>query len=126
MAHWRYKEGVPATGRKEIEDRLAWFKDFNMMTDDRLKILRNLWIYFKRYFEANIYVMTPKGRVIDLPNGATPIDFAYRIHTEVGHQTVGANVNGTLVPLNTKLKTGMSLISQPIKILVQVKIGSKS
>lgn len=106
-AHWRYKEGVPATGRKEIEDRLAWFKDFNMMTDDMTEDSKEFMdILQKDIFEANIYVMTPKGRVIDLPNGATPIDFAYRIHTEVGHQTVGANVNGTLVPLNTKLKTG--------------------
>ena len=57
-------------------------------------------------FNANIYCLTPRGRVIDLPNGSTPIDFAYRIHTEVGNQTVGAVVNGVLVPLNTQLKTG--------------------
>ena len=57
-------------------------------------------------FNANIYVMTPKGRVIDLPQGSTPIDFAYRVHTEVGHQAVGAIVNDALVPLNTSLKTG--------------------
>ncbi|MBQ1775784.1 MAG: bifunctional (p)ppGpp synthetase/guanosine-3',5'-bis(diphosphate) 3'-pyrophosphohydrolase, partial [Erysipelotrichaceae bacterium] len=55
---------------------------------------------------ANIYCMTPRGRIIDLAAGATPIDFAYRIHTEVGNQTVGALVNGILVPLNTPLKTG--------------------
>ena len=60
----------------------------------------------KDIFEANVYVMTPKGRVIELPNGSTPIDFAYRVHTEVGHSTVGAMVNETLVPLNTPLKTG--------------------
>ena len=57
-------------------------------------------------FEANVYVMTPKGRVIDLPNGATPIDFAYRIHTDVGHTAVGAIVNDAMVPLNTELHTG--------------------
>ena len=57
-------------------------------------------------FEANVYVMSPKGRVIALPNGSTPIDFAYRIHTEVGHKTVGATVNGAIVPLNTALNTG--------------------
>ena len=57
-------------------------------------------------FNANIYCMTPRGRIIDLAAGATPIDFAYRIHTEVGNQTVGALVNGVLVPLNTPLKTG--------------------
>ena len=57
-------------------------------------------------FEANVYVMSPLGRVIDLPNGSTPLDFAYRIHTEVGHSTIGALVNGYLVPLNTELKTG--------------------
>lgn len=57
-------------------------------------------------FEANVYVMTPKGRVIDLPNGATPIDFAYRVHTDVGHTAVGAIVNNVMVPLNTELHTG--------------------
>lgn len=60
----------------------------------------------KDIFEANVYVMSPKGRVIALPNGATPIDFAYRIHTEIGHHTVGSTINGVLMPLNTKLKTG--------------------
>ncbi|QIK57340.1 bifunctional (p)ppGpp synthetase/guanosine-3',5'-bis(diphosphate) 3'-pyrophosphohydrolase [Erysipelothrix sp. HDW6A] len=108
-AHWKYKEGRTdaAANQKEIEDRLSWFRDFNMITEgvdqnaeDYMNLLQ------KDIFEANVYVMTPKGRVIDLPNGATPIDFAYRIHTEVGHQTVGAIVNGTLVPLNTPLKTG--------------------
>ncbi len=109
-AHWKYKEGntnMPGKGRKEIEDRLAWFKDFNMMTDDVDEdALKYMDVLQKDIFDANIYVMTPKGRVIDLPNGATPIDFAYRVHTEVGHQTVGATVNNTLVPLNTALKTG--------------------
>ena len=57
-------------------------------------------------FNATVYVMTPKGRIIDLPPGSTPIDFAYRVHTDVGHQTVGALVNNIMVPLNTVLKTG--------------------
>ena len=60
----------------------------------------------KDIFEANVYVMSPKGRVIDLPNGSTPIDFAYKIHTQVGHTMVGAVVNGTMVPLTYHLKTG--------------------
>lgn len=108
-AHWHYKEGstVPhEKDQKEIEDRLAWFRDFNRMTEDDTDALEYMELLQRDIFDANIYVMTPKGRVIDLPNGATPIDFAYRIHTEVGHQTVGATVNGTLVPLNTALKTG--------------------
>lgn len=108
-AHYRYKEGATDTevNQREIEDRLSWFRDFNMITDgvdEDAEAYMNL--LQKDIFEANVYVMTPKGRVIDLPNGATPIDFAYRVHTEVGHQTVGAIVNGTLVPLNTALKTG--------------------
>ena len=60
----------------------------------------------KEIFEANVYVMTPKGRIIELQNGSTPLDFAYRVHTEVGNNAVGAIVNGVLVPLNTILKTG--------------------
>lgn len=107
-AHWRYKEGNPKDKeQKEIEERLSWFKDFDLISsdidDDAQEYMDAVQ---KDIFEANVYVMTPKGRVIDLPNGATPIDFAYRIHTDVGHSTVGAIVNGVLLPLNTQLKTG--------------------
>ena len=109
-AHWRYKEGsenTDASRQKEIEDRLSWFRDFNLLTEDADENAQDYMnVLQKDIFEADVYVMTPKGRIIELPNGATPIDFAYRIHTEVGDQTVGAVVNGTLVPLNTKLVTG--------------------
>ncbi|MEG2750682.1 MAG: bifunctional (p)ppGpp synthetase/guanosine-3',5'-bis(diphosphate) 3'-pyrophosphohydrolase [Anaerorhabdus sp.] len=110
-AHWRYKEGSKYDSRreqKEIEEKLTWFKDFAMLMDGQED--DNPVAYMdtlqKDVFEANVYVMTPTGRVIDLPNGSTPIDFAYRVHTEVGHACVGAIVNETLVPLNTILKTG--------------------
>lgn len=104
-AHWRYKEGVssPVENQKEIEEKLSWFRDLDMWDGDATSYMETLQ---KDVFEANVYVMTPNGRVIDLPNGATPIDFAYRIHSEVGESTIGALVNGTLVPLNTKLVTG--------------------
>ncbi len=110
-AHWRYKEGInysQAQEQKEIEEKLAWFRDFSHIEndidtstpEDYMNVLQ------RDIFEANVYVMSPKGRVIDLPNGSTPLDFAYRIHTEIGNATVGAMVNGYLVPLNTVLKTG--------------------
>jgi GTP diphosphokinase / guanosine-3',5'-bis(diphosphate) 3'-diphosphatase len=107
-AHWRYKEGTTKDKeQKEIEERLSWFKDFGLLSTD---IDEDAQEYMeavqKDIFEANVYVMTPKGRVIDLPNGSTPIDFAYRIHTDVGHSTIGAIINGVLLPLNTQLKTG--------------------
>lgn len=107
-AHWRYKEGISKDKeQKEIEERLSWFKDFGLLSTD---IDEDAQEYMeavqKDIFEANVYVMTPKGRVIDLPNGSTPIDFAYRIHTDVGHTTIGAIINGVLLPLNTALKTG--------------------
>lgn len=109
-AHWRYKEGSKRTQEKEqreIEDKLSWFKDFNMLADEEDEDATHyMEAIQKDIFEANVYVMTPKGRVIDLPNGATPLDFAYRIHTEVGHATIGAIINGVMLPLNTPLKTG--------------------
>ncbi len=110
-AHWRYKEGKAYDARqeqKEIEDKLSWFKDFATFTDEAndQTDLAYMSALQKDVFQANVYVMTPKGRVIDLPNGATPIDFAYRIHTEVGHRAVGAIVNDAMVPLNTELHTG--------------------
>jgi len=108
-AHWRYKENnyVKEQQQKEIEEQLHWFKDFALMSEDideDAKSFMNL--ISKDIFEANVYVMSPKGKVIALPSGSTPLDFAYRIHTEVGHQTIGATINGVLVPLNTQLKTG--------------------
>ncbi len=110
-AHWRYKEGTkydPHKEQREIEQKLSWFRDLSALTGDLLSNDPNEYMdtLQKDIFEANVYVMTPKGRVIELPNGSTPIDFAYRVHTEVGHSTVGAMVNETLVPLNTPLKTG--------------------
>lgn len=109
-AHWRYKENMNG-GRefhqKEIEEQLHWFKDFSVMSDDvNDDAMEYMNLLQKDIFEANVYVMTPKGKVIALPNGSTPIDFAYRVHTEVGHHTVGSTINGVLMPLNTKLKTG--------------------
>lgn len=104
-AHWRYKEGHSSAleNQRQIEEKLAWFRDLDMEDEDATSYMETLQ---KDVFEANVYVMTPNGRVIDLPNGATPIDFAYKIHTEVGEAATGAKVNGTLVPLNTKLVTG--------------------
>lgn len=109
-AHWRYKENANYNSKvqqKEIEEQLHWFRDFSIMSDEVNDDAMEFMNMMQRdIFEANVYVMSPKGRVIALPNGSTPIDFAYRIHTEVGHHAIGATVNGVLVPLNTQLKTG--------------------
>lgn len=108
-AHWRYKENQYQKDiqQKEIEEQLSWFKDFAKMSEDSDSDAKDMMnIISNDIFEANVYVMSPKGRVIALPQGSTPLDFAYRIHTDVGHQTVGAKVNNVLVPLNTKLKNG--------------------
>ena len=110
-AHWAYKEHTgynPDKEQKEIEDKLHWFRDFvsisnekkNSDTADYIETLT------KDIFEANVYVFTPNGKVIELPAGSTPVDFAYRIHTKVGDSAVGALVNGVMVPLYTVLKTG--------------------
>lgn len=110
-AHWRYKEGTnynPKQEQKEIEEKLHWFRDFVELT--KVSKDTNAKEYMDNLthdiFEANVYVFTPLGKVIELPNGSTPLDFAYRIHTKVGDSAVGAIVNGNLVPLGTPLKTG--------------------
>ena len=109
-AHWAYKEGKynSAAEQKEIENKLGWFHDMiSMMNESKLAHPTEFMSQIQReVFEANVYVMTPKGRIIELQNGSTPLDFAYRVHTEVGHYAVGAIVNGALVPLDTPLKTG--------------------
>lgn len=110
-AHWRYKEGTNYNAKaeqQEIEEKLHWFRDLinignESMDQSAVEYMESL---SKDIFEANVYVFTPKGKVIDLPNGATPLDMAYKIHTKVGDSCVGALINNNLVPLNTPLKTG--------------------
>jgi guanosine-3',5'-bis(diphosphate) 3'-pyrophosphohydrolase len=103
-AHWKYKESI--RGAASSEEDLAWLKhlsDWQAETQDPSEFLDAL------RFEIgakDVYVFTPKGRVIGLPTGATPVDFAYAVHTEVGHRTMGAKVNGRLVPLETVLNSG--------------------
>ncbi len=106
-AHWAYKEGVQDPHDRDamlrkiqwVRQALEWQKDVR----DTLEFMDGM----KRdLFPDRIYVFTPKGDIIDLPAGATPVDFAYYIHTEVGHRCRGAKVNGKLVPLNYKLKSG--------------------
>ena len=108
-AHWAYKEGSnynAAKEQNEIKKELEWLSAFDENENNDEDAINYMDTISNDIFNANVYVLTPKGRVIDLPNGSCPIDFAYRIHTEVGHQTVGSKVNGILVPLNTQLKTG--------------------
>ncbi len=107
-AHWKYKETSKSEfEQKDIEDSLAWFRDFSMMTDEESENAKEyMSVLQKDIFEANVYCMTPRGKVITLPPESTPIDFAYRIHTDVGHKTVGAKVNGAIVPLNARLHNG--------------------
>ena len=108
-AHWRYKEGSNYNAKaeqKEIEEKLHWIKDLVNLGEEDTDAKGYMESLSQDIFGANVYVFTPKGKVVDLPNGATPLDFAYKIHTGVGDSAVGAIVNGSLVPLNTTLKTG--------------------
>jgi len=109
-AHWAYKEGGynSQVEQKEIENKLHWFRDFVALSNDEENATASTYIDALNHdiFESHIYVFTPKGKVIELPSGSTPVDFAYRIHTKIGDQCVGALVNGVMVPLNTVLKTG--------------------
>ena len=87
-AHWRYKENKGYSSRneqKEIGEKLQWLRDFITLSDDiQNSDAKEYYNALKRdIFEANVYVLSPRGKIIELPNGATPIDFAYRIHTEV-------------------------------------------
>ncbi len=109
-AHWRYKENTNYNAKEEqrqIEEKLHWFRDFVTISNEQEGNAKEYMdTLSKDIFEANVYVFTPKGKVIDLPNGSTPIDFAYRVHTKVGDSAVGAIVNGALVSMGTVLKTG--------------------
>ncbi|MDV4152229.1 bifunctional (p)ppGpp synthetase/guanosine-3',5'-bis(diphosphate) 3'-pyrophosphohydrolase [Clostridium sp. AL.422] len=106
-AHWKYKEGDNQEDRENtFENKLAWLRDmleWQKETSDAEEFIEGFKIDL---FTDEIFVFTPKGVVINLPSKATPIDFAYRIHTDVGNRCVGAKVNGKIVPLDYNLKTG--------------------
>jgi len=103
-AHWRYKEGKQKedTDLAWLGQMMEWLKD---MADPR-EFMEGLRIDLSG---GRVFVFTPKGDVTNLPQGATPVDFAYTVHTEVGHRTIGAKVNGKLVPLDYELRTGDSV-----------------
>lgn len=117
-AHWRYKEGAKSDTR--FDEKIAWLRQILEWKsevadkDDMLAQFKN------ELFQDHVYVLTPQGKVIDLPQGATPVDFAYTLHTDLGHRTRGAKVDGSIVPLNYQLQN-----AQRVEILT-TKIGAPS
>ncbi len=105
-AHWRYKEGTKSD--REYDAKLAWLRQLmdwqrDVSESDATEFVEGIKLDI---FQDQVFVFTPKGDIKDLPAGATPLDFAYRIHTDVGHRTIGAKVNNRLVPLDSRLKNG--------------------
>jgi len=117
-AHWRYKEGV--AGETGFDEKIAWLRQI-LDWKDALADVADLAEQFRTgLFEDSVFVLTPQGRVIDLPRGATPVDFAYHVHSDIGHRCRGARVDGEMVPLNHSLSNG-----QTVEI-VTVKSGGPS
>ncbi len=105
-AHWRYKEGTKSD--REYDAKLAWLRQLmdwqrDVSESDATEFVEGIKLDI---FQDQVFVFTPKGDIKDLPAGATPLDFAYRIHTDVGHRTIGAKINNRLVPLDYRLKNG--------------------
>lgn len=109
-AHWAYKENVQYSKEREqyeIAQKLKWYSDLVLMTNEAENNAEDFVDSIKNeILDTNVYVYTPNGDVIELPQGSTPIDFAYKIHSNLGNKMVGANVNNKIVPLNYELKTG--------------------
>ncbi|HZA29071.1 MAG TPA: bifunctional (p)ppGpp synthetase/guanosine-3',5'-bis(diphosphate) 3'-pyrophosphohydrolase [Gammaproteobacteria bacterium] len=106
-AHWRYKEKAREAG---LEQRIVWLRGFLEQRDEEREEVTDLIERFKAEAFLNyIYVLTPQGQVIDLPVGSTPLDFAYAVHTEIGHHCRGAKVDGLMVPLTQRLQNGQQV-----------------
>jgi len=106
-AHWQYKEG----GRQDkgYQEKIAWLRQVLEWKDDVSDAGEFAEQFRTGLFEDSVYVFTPQGRVIDLPKGSTAIDFAYHVHTELGHRCRGAKVDGVMVPLHTQLSNGQQV-----------------
>jgi GTP pyrophosphokinase len=115
-AHWRYKEGAAAAD-DSYDQKIAWLRQLLAWKSEVADVVvgeegsDHQWVQQLKAAAINdrIYVLTPQGRLIELPTGATPIDFAYQLHSNVGHRCRGAKVNGAMVPLNTRLKNGQTV-----------------
>ena len=107
-AHWKYKEGNNSTDNKDVslENKLGWLNEILEWQNEASDAEEFMEGFKMDLFSDEIFIFTPKGVVINLPAGATPIDFAYRIHTDVGNRCVGAKVNGKIISLDQPLKTG--------------------
>ena len=107
-AHWKYKSGINGTDSKDMtfENKLTWLRDILEWQKEAVDATEFMEGFKLDLFSDEIFVFTPKGVVINLPVGATPLDFAYKIHTDIGNKCVGAKVNGKIVTLDYKLKTG--------------------
>ncbi len=103
-AHWRYKEGGGYDAG--YEEKIAWLRQLLEWRDEEHSARDFVDRFKSEAFQERVYVLTPQGRIIDLPWGATPLDFAYAVHTEVGHRCRGARVDGRMVPLTCQLKNG--------------------
>lgn len=103
-AHWAYKEGNNANGN--LEDKITFFREILELQNEAKDASEFVESLKMDFFSDLVFVFTPKGEVIELPAGSVPLDFAYRIHTEVGNRTIGSKVNGRIVPLDYRLKTG--------------------
>ncbi|GBE11337.1 MAG TPA: GTP diphosphokinase [Gammaproteobacteria bacterium] len=103
-AHWSYKEGVDSD--EAMARRIAWLRQLFEWKEENPEAGDFIDRFKSEIFEDRVYVLTPQGRVISLPIGATPLDFAYHIHTDVGHRCRGAKVNGRIVPLTYELRSG--------------------
>ncbi len=103
-AHWRYKENKKSeTG---FDEKIAWLRQILEWKSELAGSAEFQEQFKNELLQDRVYVFTPQGKVIDLPKGATPVDFAYVVHTDLGHRTRGAKLNGSIVPLNTKLQNG--------------------
>ena len=106
-AHWRYKEGAQAANKaNNFEDKIEWLRKLLAWQEDLSESGSLLEDLRSQVFEDRVYVFTPKGDVIDLPAGATPLDFAYHVHSMIGHRCIGAKIDGRIVPFTYALQTG--------------------
>ncbi|ATL93663.1 GTP diphosphokinase [Aeromonas sobria] len=106
-AHWRYKEGAHAVNKaNNFEDKIEWLRKLLAWQEDLSESGSLLEDLRSQVFEDRVYVFTPKGDVIDLPAGATPLDFAYHVHSMIGHRCIGAKIDGRIVPFTYALQTG--------------------